>query len=167
MKNTVLLFLFLGLYFNGFSQSKDFILLKRGANQNRQIRFYPGEEFTYKSKKIGYFVTDKILNVDKDFIYLSENILSAADILEIDIYRKDKRNRTFKTLRTLLFSAGIIFISAETINNLSRTGKLEINEQAAITSGILIGAGIALLPLTYKTFKLEGQNKIQLVIKPI
>ena len=39
-------------------QPKKFLLLKRGSNQKSQIRFYPGEDITYKSKKIGYFVTD-------------------------------------------------------------------------------------------------------------
>ena len=46
---------------------KKFLLLKRGANQKTQIRFYPGENITYKSKRIGYFVTDKIVNLDTDF----------------------------------------------------------------------------------------------------
>jgi hypothetical protein len=31
---------------NSFAQSKDFLLLKRGANQKSQIRFYPGEDIT-------------------------------------------------------------------------------------------------------------------------
>jgi len=70
---------------NAFTQSKDFSLLKRGANQKSQIRFYPGEDITYKSDKLGYFVTDRIISLDKDFIYLSENILRIDNIRKIDI----------------------------------------------------------------------------------
>lgn len=167
MKNIFLFLLFFGLSLQGFSQSKDFILLKRGANQHTQIRFYPEENITYKSKKLGYFVTDKIISLDKDFIYLTENILSPADILAVNIFEKDPRNRTFKTIRGLLFGAGIIFLSAETINNLVLLGNLEIKKEAAITSSILIGTGLLFIPLKYRIFKHENQNKIQLVVKPI
>ena len=52
-------------------QPRKFLLLKRGSNQKSQIRFYPGEDITYKSKKIGYFVTDRIVNVDTEYLYLS------------------------------------------------------------------------------------------------
>jgi hypothetical protein len=56
-------------------QPRKFLLLKRGSNQKSQIRFYPGETITYKSKKIGYFVTDILVNLDTEFLYLRENIL--------------------------------------------------------------------------------------------
>lgn len=165
MKNTFLFLLFFGLSLNGFGQSKDFILLKRGANQQTQIRFFVGENITYKSKKIGYFVTDKIISLDNNFIYLSENILSPSDILAVNIYEKDPRNRTLKTIRALLFGAGTIFLSAETINNLVLSGNLEISKEAATTSAILIGTGLLFVPLKYRIFKHENQNKIQLIIK--
>ena len=74
-------------------QPRKFLLLKRGSNQKSQIRFYPGEVITYKSKKIGYFVTDRIVNLDTEYLYLSENILNPSDIIAIDIRAKDPRNR--------------------------------------------------------------------------
>jgi hypothetical protein len=167
MKKILILFFFFGLNLVCFGQSKDFILLKRGTKQKTQIRFYPGEEITYKSKKLGYFVTDQIVNIDKNFIYLTENILSPEEILEIDIYAKDPRNRTLRNLTALLLGAGSILISVETLNNLINTGEIQVNGGVAITSGILVGTGLALVPLRHKTFKQEKRNRIQLVLKPI
>ncbi len=146
------------------AQSKDFILLKRGSNQKSQIRYYPGEEITYKSKKLGYFITDKIVRLETDFIYLEENILSPSDILEVDIRNKDPRNRTLRNLTALFLGAGTILLTVEAVNGLYQEGELQIDQGVAVTSGILIGTGLALLPLRYKTFKNEGRNGIQIIL---
>ena len=74
----VLTLLLIGIFvlpIHAQEQPKKFLLLKRGANQKTQIRFYPGETITYKSEKIGYFVTDVLVNLDTEYLYLSENIL--------------------------------------------------------------------------------------------
>lgn len=163
MKKILFLFLFTFLSVGAFSQGKDFILLKRGANQKSQIRYYPGEEITYLSKKLGYYVTDVITELDKDFIYLRENIIAPADILEIDIRNKDPRNGTLKSLNALILGAGVILISVETINSLYQQNEFNIDGGVGLTSAILIGTGLALLPVRYKTFKHKGQNKIQII----
>lgn len=164
MKLGLILALFLSLIFGAQAQSKDFILLKRGSSQKTQIRYYPGEEITYKSKKLGYFVTDQIVNVDKDFIYLTENILSPSDILEVDVRNKDPRNRTMRNLTALFLGAGGILLTVEAVNSLYQQDQLKIDEGVAITSGILIGTGLALLPLRYKTFKNTTGYGIQIIL---
>lgn len=164
MKKALILIFLLAGCLNSFGQSTDFILLKRGTNQKTQIRFNPGEEITYKSKKLGYFVTDVIVNLDKDFIYLSENILAPSDILEVDIRRKDSRNSTLKNMNALLLGAGILLVSVEMVNSLYQNGDLEVSDGVAVTSGILLGTGLALLPLRYKTFKQKDRNKIQIIL---
>lgn len=146
------------------AQSRDFILLKRGSNQKSQIRFYPGEDITYKSKKLDYFVTDRIVSVDKDFIYLTENILSPADIEEVDVRSKDPRNRTMRNLTALFLGAGGILLTVEAVNSLYQTSELDIDSGVAVTSGILIGTGLALLPLRYKTFKNTSGYGIQIIL---
>ena len=60
MKYLLTLLLIFTASLSTFAQGTDFILLKRGAKQKSQIRFYPGETITYKSTKIDYFVTDVI-----------------------------------------------------------------------------------------------------------
>lgn len=157
---TLLFFLFVGAQ----AQSRDFILLKRGSNQKSQIRFYPGEDITYKSKKLGYFVTDQIVSVDKDFIYLTENILSPADIEEVDIRDKDPRNRTMRNLTALFLGAGGILLTVEAVNSIYQQDEFKIDSGVAITSGILIGTGLALLPLRYKTFKNTSGYGIQIIL---
>ena len=124
---TLLLFGLMATSLLAQDQPKKFLLLKRGTNQKSQIRFYPGEDITYKSKKIGYFVTDRIVNLDTEYLYLTENILSPSDILEIDIRRKDPRNRTLNNLTNLSLGAGTMAIALEGINSLYQQRKLQFS----------------------------------------
>lgn len=163
MKNLVVIFLLFFSTLSSFAQGTDFILLKRGAKQKSQIRYYPGETITYKSTKIDYFVTDVIQGIDQNFIYLSENILSPETITEIDIRDKDRRNGTLRALNVLTLSAGIILLGAESINSIYHENEFSISSGVGLTSGILLGTGVAMLPLRYKTFKNTGRNKIQLI----
>lgn len=155
---------FVAVVWSSFAQSRDFILLKRGGNQKNQIRFYPGEQITYKSKKLGYFITDKIVKLETDFIYLEENILKPADILEIDIRVKDPRNRTLRNLTSLFLGSGSVLLSVEAVNGIYQGRGLNLDEGVAITSGILIGTGLALLPIRYKTFKNTSGYGVQIVL---
>ncbi|MBB6325489.1 hypothetical protein FHS59_001104 [Algoriphagus iocasae] len=164
MKKLLLFSFLITLSFLTHAQSRDFILLKRGANQKSQIRYYPGEEITYKSKKIGYFITDVIEKVDQDYIYMSENIISPLDIVEVDIRQKDKRNRTLRALNTLVLGSGIILVSVDMINSLYHDGEISVDKGVGVTSAILLGTGLAMLPLLYKTFKHQGRNHIQIVM---
>ncbi len=163
MKLALAAALLLSLFFGAHAQSKDFILLKRGSNQKSQIRFYPGEEITYKSKKMGYFVTDQIVKLDDGFIYLTENILSPSDILEVDVRNKDPRNRTMRNLTALFLGAGGILLTVEAVNSLYQQSDLQIDGGVAVTSGILLGTGLALLPIRYKTFKNTTGYGIQII----
>ena len=170
VETVFLALLFLSLFVGPIlaqEQPKKFLLLKRGTNQKSQIRFFPGEDITYKSKKIGYFVTDRIVNLDTEYIYLTENILSPSDILEIDIRRKDPRNRTLNNLTSLSLGAGTMAIALEGINSLYQQRKLQFSPGLIKTSAILLGAGFGLLPLRYKTFTLSDRNKLQLVLLEI
>jgi hypothetical protein len=166
----VLTLLLIGLFalpIHAQEQPKKFLLLKRGSNQKTQIRFYPGETITYKSKKIGYFVTDVLVNLDTEYLYLSENILKPSDILAIDVQRKDPRNRTLKNLTALSLGAGTMIIGLEGINSLTQQGQLKISAGVAKASALLVGTGLALLPLRYKIFTLSDKNKVQLVLLEI
>lgn len=165
---TILVFLILGgLFFleaKAQENPKNFILLKRGNAQKSQIRFFPGELITYKSKKLGYFATDKIVKLDTEFIYLTENILKPEDILEIDIRNKDPRNRTLGNFTGLFLGAGGLLLSVDLINSLYHTGDLSLDAGVAVTSGGLLATGLILSTLRYKTFRQEGRNRIQLMI---
>jgi hypothetical protein len=164
---TILLIGLFALPIHAQEQPRKFLLLKRGSNQKTQIRFYPGETITYKSKKIGYFVTDILVNLDTEFLYLSENILKPSDILSIDVKRKDPRNRTLNNLTVLSLGAGSMVIGLEGINSLTQQGQLKISAGVAKASALLLGTGLALLPLRYKTFTLSNKNKVQLVLLEI
>ncbi len=164
MKRILFLFFFFSIGFHALAQSNDFLLLKRGANPKTQIRYYVGEEITYKSSKLGFYVTDVITGFEDDFIYLRENIISPEDILEIDIRKKDRRNGRLTALNSIVLGAGVILISVEVINSLYQTGSVDVDDGVGLTSAILIGTGLAMLPLRYKTFKHKGNNRIQIVL---
>ncbi|WP_144602501.1 hypothetical protein [Algoriphagus algorifonticola] len=151
------------LSFSSYGQSKDFLLLKRGSNTKTQIRFYIGEPITYKSSKLGYYITDVIKDLNDNYIYLSENILSPDDILEIDIRRKDPRNSTLRNMNALVLGSGVILLGVESINSIYQTGEFSIDRGVGVIGGILTGTGLALLPIRYKTFKNQGRNRIQII----
>ena len=159
----ILLLPFAVLVFGAQAQSTDFLLLKRGANQKSQIRYYPGEDITYKSKKLGYFITDRIVEFDKDFIHLTENILSPDDIIEIDIRNKDPRNRTLRNLTYLFIGSGALLLAVESVNSIYQDEQFEIDSGVATISAVLVGTGLALVPLRYKTFKQKPGNRIQII----
>ena len=164
---TILLIGIFALPIHAQEQPRKFLLLKRGSNQKTQIRFYPGETITYKSKKIGYFVTDVLVNLDTEYLYLSENILKPSDIVAVDVRNKDPRNRTLNNLTQLSLGAGAMIFGLEGVNSLIKQGEFKINTGVAKASALLIGTGLALLPLRYKTFTLSDKNKVQLVILEI
>lgn len=141
--------------------------MKRGSNQKTQIRFYPGESITYKSKKLGYFITDQIVRLDTEFIYLTENILRPSDLEAVDIRDKDPRNRTMKNLTGLFIGAGSLLLGVEAVNGIYQQGNFSIDDGVAVSSGMLFGTGLMLLPLRYKTFRLKGSNRIQILIMRI
>ncbi|WP_268034186.1 hypothetical protein [Algoriphagus sp. PAP.12] len=163
MKSTFLFLLLFPISIFTFAQSKDFLLLKRGTNVRSQIRFYPGEQITYKSTKLGYYVTDVIKEFSDDYVYLSENILSLNDIEAIAIRKKDRRNGTLTAFNSLILGAGVILLTVDGLNSVYHEGEFSIDKGVGITGGILVGTGIAMLPLRYKTFKNQGRNKLQII----
>lgn len=164
MKNLLLIFLFLCCFSSGFAQSKDFLLLKRGNNTKSQIRYHTGDQITYKSAKLGYYVTDAIKEFSTDYIYLSENIISPNDIIEIDIRNKDPRNNTLKNLNSLFLGAGLLLLTVESVNSIYQRNELSIDKGVGLTSALLTGLGIGMLPLRYKVFRNQGRNRLQIIL---
>ena len=60
-----------------------------------------------------------------------------------------------------------MILGLEGINNLTQQKQLKISAGVAKASAILVGTGLALLPLRYKTFTLSDKNKVQLVLLEI
>jgi hypothetical protein len=63
----------------------------------------------------------------------------------------------------LILGAGVLLIGVESINSIYQTENFSIDREVGITSAILIGTGLALLPVRYKIFKNDGRNKIQII----
>jgi hypothetical protein len=60
-----------------------------------------------------------------------------------------------------------MILGLEGINSLTQQGQLKISAGVAKASALLVGTGLALLPLRYKTFTLSDKNKVQLVLLEI
>ncbi|MCH7413975.1 hypothetical protein MM213_10790 [Belliella sp. R4-6] len=148
----------------GDAFAQKFILLQKGTNQKSRLKYEVGETFTYKSKKNDYYITDVIKDIQTDIIVLSENILRPEDITSVEILHKDHRNSTIKNLSTLSYGAGLILVTAESINSLYHDGSFGISSGGLITAGALFGTGFTLSKVRYRHFKNTKRNKIQLVI---
>ena len=157
-----LIFCLSGIWEPAFGQK--FVLLQRGGNQKSRLKFEIGENLTYKSKDLDYFVTDKIVDITTEVIVLTENILQPRDITSIYIKNKDPRNSTIKNLGFLGMGGGIIFLIATSVTSLYQNGNLsEVGDTLVLPIG-MIASGFLISKLQYKEFKNKGKNKIQLVI---
>lgn len=157
-----LIFCLSGIWEPAFGQK--FVLLQRGANQKSRLKFEIGENLTYKSKDLDYFVTDKIVDITTEVIVLTENILQPRDITSIYIQNKDPRNSTIKNLGFLGMGGGVIFLIATSVTSLYQTGNLsEVSDTLVLPIGMM-ATGFLISRMQYKEFKNKGKNKIQLVI---
>ncbi|MCH7397076.1 hypothetical protein MM236_03710 [Belliella sp. DSM 107340] len=144
--------------------AQKFILLQKGTNQKSRLKFEVGETFTYKSKTNDFYITDVIKDIQTDIIVLSENILKPEDITSVDIFDKDPRNGTLKNLSTLSYGAGLIWLTAESINSLYHDKSFGISSGGMIGAGALFASGFTLSKIRRRHFKNTKRNKIQLVI---
>ncbi len=165
MKLKYLFLLFFLIIFNipdGISQK--FILLQRGANEKTRLTYEIGESITYKIAAYDFFITDVIRDIQPDLIVLSENVLLPENITAVDITDKDPRNSTISNLSFLSYGGAVIFLAADAINSLYLDNSFSISRGTLITTSVLAVTGFILSRLKYRYFKIEGRNKLQIVI---
>ncbi|WP_291782516.1 hypothetical protein [Cecembia sp.] len=144
--------------------AQKFVLLQKGANQKTRLKFEVGENFTYKSREMDFFVTDRIVDITPEVIVLTENVLSPGNITEVLIVDKDPRNMTISNLGYLGMGAGVLFLVGSTVNSLYQEGNFsEVRNTIGWPIG-LFATGFLISKMKYRTFKHKGKNKIQLVI---
>ncbi|EKB49677.1 hypothetical protein [Cecembia lonarensis] len=166
IQKTGFLFLLLFSFFLGLetAYAQKFILLQRGENQKTRLKFEIGENFTYKTKSVDFFVTDRIVDITPAAIILTENVLLPSDITAVEIIDKDPRNITISNFSYLGMGAGVLFLVGTTVNSLYQQGDLsEVGNTIGWPIG-LFATGFLISKMKYKTFKHKGKNKIQLVI---
>ncbi len=144
--------------------AQKFVLLQRGANQKTRLKFQVGENFTYKSNEMDFFVTDRIVDITPEAIILTENVLLPKNITAVKIKDKDPRNMTISNLAYLGMGAGALMLVVTTVNGLYQQGDLsEVSNIIGWPIG-LFATGFLISKMKYKTFRHKGKNKIQLVI---
>jgi len=163
MRKIGLLFIFLICLFST-AEAQKFLLLQKGNKQKSRIAFEIGESISYKSSKYPFFIRDVITDIQPNLLVMKENILKPSDIQEVFIKNKDPRNQTIKNLSYISLGAGALWMTAESVNSLYQEGNLERVKDSWPFGLGLIGTGIIVSKLQYKTFKNKGKNKIQTII---
>jgi hypothetical protein len=163
MKHLLLIVcIFLGIAHSLIAQHV--LLLQRGTNEKTRIIYQEGEELIYRQKGVDFFYTDIITEIQQDIIVLRDNVITPKDIEVVDIRHKDERNHTIRNLSTLAAGAGVLWLTAETINSLYIDGRLSYSSGGLILAGSLF-AGSAIISLAkYKYFRHKGRNKIQIIL---
>ncbi|MGY6557726.1 MAG: hypothetical protein ACXIT9_00420 [Nitritalea sp.] len=141
-----------------------FILIQKGAKKRTAMRFRVGEDLTYKLKGEPFFVTDRIVNIQSDLIEMRENVLTVERIEAVDISKKDSRNQTITNVSTVAIGGGLLFLGAETVNQLNQEGRLSISQGVWISSAAMIAAGIAIRRLRTSTVEIGKAYKMQLIL---
>lgn len=145
------------------AEAQKYMILQKGANQKSRIKFEEGDVIVYQQKGQDFFVTDRIIEIHRDFLVLTENILNPENIAVVDIRNMDERNQTLGNLSALMMAGGTLLLTAETINGLYHEGKLTYSKGGLIISGSLFATGFILSRFKYQYFKNEGRNKIQII----
>lgn len=143
--------------------AQNYLILQKGANQKNRISYEVGDELIYLQEGLDYYIKDVIREIDKDYIALSENVLSLKQIKAIDIRYKDERNHTLSNLTLLPFAGGGLLLLAGGINSLAADGKIQYSSGVLTTAAALIGAGFIIKSLRYNKFKVGGKRKIMVI----
>lgn len=144
-------------------EAQRFMILQKGANQKSRIKYEEGDFIVYQQKGRDFFVSDRIEEIHRDFLVLTENIIMPENIAAVDVRNKDERNHTLSNLSGLMMAGGALYLTAETINGLYQEGKFTYSKEGPIIGGSLLASGFILSRFRYKYFKNEGRNKIQII----
>ncbi|EPR66678.1 hypothetical protein [Cyclobacterium qasimii] len=158
-------FVLIGLFclVQGNLYAQNYLALQKGANQKSRITYEVGDAFIYLQEGNDYYIQDVIVEIEKDYIALKENVLSLKQIQAIDIRYKDERNQTLNNLTLLPIAGGTLLLLAGGINSLAEDGAIHYSTGVWVTSAALIGAGILIKSLRYKKFKVGGKRKLMVI----
>lgn len=159
----IVIFVFLFCFTTLQVEAQRLMILQKGSNQKSRISYEEGDWIVYQQKGEDFFVSDRIKEIHRDFLVLSENIIKPENIAAVDVRNKDERNRTLKNLSGLMMAAGALLLTAETINGFYHKGKLTYSKEGLLISGSLFASSFILSKLRYKYFRVKGRNKTQII----
>lgn len=139
------------------------MVLQKGDNLKTRIIYQVGETITYKQRDVEGFLTDRIVAIEEDIIEMSENVLLPKQIEMVDVFDKDERNQTLRNLTLLPFGAGVLLLTAETVNSLYAEGRVSISQPSLMISGGLLLTGLVMSQVRYKRFRHKNRRKIHIL----
>ncbi|MDN3669879.1 hypothetical protein QWY93_11140 [Echinicola jeungdonensis] len=142
--------------------AQNFLILQKSGKPEKVMFYETGDQLVYQQKGFDYLIKDQIIEITSEAIVLEDNILLPDQIEKIDI-RDHPQNQTFDKLKTIFFGAGLLLLTAETINGIYQDQKLSYDRGVLITGGSLLGAGILFSQLKPKFFKNEGNKQIKII----
>ncbi len=144
------------------AMAQNFLVLQKSGKPEKAVFYEAGDQLVYQQKGFDNFIKDQILEITSNVVVLKHNFLLPEQIESVDI-RNHPQNQTFSKLKTIFLGAGILLLTAETINGLYQEQKLQYDRGVLITGGSLLGAGFLFSQLKLKYFKHGGKNQIKII----
>lgn len=146
---------------DAFGQDKFLVLEKPG--RKKRIKFYPGDELTFKLKNSDLQITGTILDLYDSLILFADSYVKPE---EID-YVKLERVEGFLSPSNgpKLVIAGVALFIIDQLNySLLQGNKIRFDKEIACTSLAMITGGITWTSLRFTRFRNKGNRRIRIVI---
>jgi len=157
MLQRILTIIFLLVYVPVFSQK--FLGLDKGGRIKR-IRFYEGDQLTYKTIHTKHFITGTIENIG-DSIRISGKNFGVDEITSIKVYPNSTLEILFLSGAINLPAAAALFVVSEAVSSqLHHDYPLVETKHLKLTAGLVLG-GLLMYRLSYHNFKVGKKHPLR------
>ena len=140
------LLIVLGLFFIALSANAQAYLVLRKKGTKRKYEYTVGDQLVYKQKGQEVFFADRITEFADSTIILENNLILLEQIEVVDVRHANTNRSEFLRVAEVYLPiiGGGLFLLDQINNTLVDGNDLSIHEGTAITSGAMIGTGLAL-----------------------
>jgi hypothetical protein len=155
--NRIFLFcLFFLFSFEALTQQKYLVLDKPG--RVKRIRFYVGDEISFRLTGDRMVITDQITAVTDTSIVIRNTHVPIREISAI-IIRYD--NNLLNQAIYFLPRAGIVFFLADTINPLLNWGELRVSRWGVTVGGSMVASSFVLRAFRTRTYRINDSRRLR------
>lgn len=150
---------------NVFICSGQRILVLKKSGKAKSIRFALGNAINFKLKNDKIIYSGIITQLSDSSFKLTnqEMIGKEIPINTVEQIIDYKKGQGFKLISRILIYAGAGFLVVDAFNRAINSDVPFINERTVTASGILMGTGILLIPLTRKKYKIGPERTLKIL----
>lgn len=148
--------LLLIFFLSGECVAQQRVLMLQKRSKNKNVYYKPGDKISFRIEGSNEKISDVILGFTDDAIVFSAVELPVRKITSLYVDEKTKWWLRFKVEQIALV-AGVAYMTLELIN----TGG--VSRDVLITSGVLIGVGLAAKFLIGNRIKIKGRTRLRIV----